>query len=131
MPSIPELSRIGKVSLRRISARKRVMYPWLPAILDEDSLGAIATLEADELTFIRLQGKAQQQYLSALYLKAVAALGHAHFQPKETGRQKHPGHGQQKPRSGRRQASQGPIRRPHPLRGSESAHAPGDDQQSG
>ena len=79
MPSL-ELSRIGKVSRRRISARKRVMYPWLPAILDEDSLGAIATLETDELTFIRLQGKGQRQYLYALYLKAVAALGHAHFQ---------------------------------------------------
>lgn len=87
MPSTPEPSRIGKVSRRRISARKRVMYPWLPAILDEDSLGAIATIETDELTFIRLQGNAQRQYLSALYLKAVAALGHAHFQPKELPRQ--------------------------------------------
>jgi hypothetical protein len=87
MPSTPELSRTGKVSRRRISARKHVMYPWLPAILDEDSLGAIATLETDELTFIRLQGKAQRQYLSALYLKAVPALVHAHFQPKDLPRQ--------------------------------------------
>ena len=87
MPLIPELSHIGKVSCRRIPARKRVMYPWLPAILDEDSLGAIATLETDELTFIRLQGKGQRQYLYALYLKAGAALGHAHFQPRDLPRQ--------------------------------------------
>lgn len=87
MPSIPELFHIGKVSYRRIPARKRVMYPWLPAILDEDSLGAIATLETDELTFIRLQGKGRRQYLYALYLKAVAALGHAHFQPRDLPRQ--------------------------------------------
>ena len=32
MPSTPKVSRIGKVSRRRISARKRVMYPWLPAL---------------------------------------------------------------------------------------------------
>lgn len=87
MPSIPEFSHIVKVTCRRIPARKPVMYPWLLAILDEDSLGAITTLETDELTFLRLQGKSRSQYLHALYLKAVAALGHAHFQPRDLPRQ--------------------------------------------
>lgn len=71
----------------RIHPRRRILYPMLPAILGEDDLSAITTLESEERVFAILQDKSRSQYLHALYLKAVATLGHSHFQPKELPRQ--------------------------------------------
>ncbi|MFH1842747.1 MAG: Tn3 family transposase [bacterium] len=65
---------------RRLEAR-RTNYPMLPQILDEGTLAAIATLEPDEISFATSKGPEEHQYLRALYLKAMAHLGHAHFQP--------------------------------------------------
>jgi hypothetical protein len=64
---------------------QRVMYPWLLAILDPDTLSVIATLESEERAFAR--GKGRHQYLHGLYLKAITVLGHSHFQPKDLPRQ--------------------------------------------
>jgi hypothetical protein len=66
---------------------RRVLYPMLPSILDEDSLSALSTLESEELVFVRGQGRSRSQVLHALYLKAKAALGHSHFEPKDLPRQ--------------------------------------------
>jgi TnpA family transposase len=72
---------------RRSHPRRRVLYPRLPSILDEDALSAIATLESEERAFAVIQGKSRNQYLYALYLKATTALGHSHFQPVDLPRQ--------------------------------------------
>ncbi|BBO80872.1 hypothetical protein DSCO28_14380 [Desulfosarcina ovata subsp. sediminis] len=66
---------------------QRVMYPWLPAILDSDTLSAIGTLESEERAFAIARGKGRHQYLHGLYLKAMAVLCHSHFQPKDLPRQ--------------------------------------------
>jgi hypothetical protein len=63
------------------------LYPTLPSILDEDTLSAVSTLESEELAFATRQGRNRNQYLHALYLKAMATLGHSHFEPKELPRQ--------------------------------------------
>ncbi|MEJ2170604.1 MAG: hypothetical protein P8X90_34345, partial [Desulfobacterales bacterium] len=70
-------------NFRKSPQSRRVLYPMLPSILDEDSLSAISTLESEEIGFARRQGRSRNQYLHALYLKAVATLGHSHFQPKD------------------------------------------------
>lgn len=62
-------------------------YPRLPDILDADTLAAVSTLQRDELTFARGQGRKRHQYLRALYLKAFMALGHGHLEPKDLPRQ--------------------------------------------
>jgi hypothetical protein len=76
----------GRLS-RRAHPRRLVLYPRLPSILDEDLLTEITTLESEERAFAARQGREMSQYLHALYLKAVAALGHSHFQPGELPRQ--------------------------------------------
>lgn len=80
MPSTTEPNRASRRA-------PRVLYPMLPSILDEDSLSALSTLESEELAFVRRQGRSRSQYLHALYLKAMAALGHSHFEPKDLPRQ--------------------------------------------
>lgn len=72
---------------RRAHPPRQVLYPRLPAILDEDSLSEIATLESEERSFAVCQGRSRSQYLHALYLKAVAVLGHSHFRPGDLPRQ--------------------------------------------
>ncbi|MCP3967277.1 MAG: Tn3 family transposase [Lentisphaerae bacterium] len=64
-------------------SRKGTVYPWLPAIIDDEILAEITTLESGELIFISQQGRARRQYLSGLYLKAAAVLGHFHFAPRD------------------------------------------------
>ena len=59
----------------------------LPAIVSEEMLSATATLESEERAFAVRQGRDSNRYLHALYLKAMAALNHAHFQPKDLPRQ--------------------------------------------
>jgi hypothetical protein len=54
---------------RRAHPRRRILYPTLPAILGEDALSTIATLESEELTFATHLRKSRSQYLHALYLK--------------------------------------------------------------
>lgn len=76
----------GRLS-RRAHPRRLVLYPRLPSSLDEDLLTEITTLESEERAFEARQGRERSQYLHALYLKAVAALGHSHFQPGELPRQ--------------------------------------------
>jgi hypothetical protein len=51
MPSTinPKNNTIPEES-RRASPRRRILYPTLPAILGEDALSAIATLESEERT---------------------------------------------------------------------------------
>lgn len=63
--------------------RKGTVYPWLPAIIDEETLTEITTLESGEHEFVSQQGRERRRYLSGLYLKAVSVLGHSHFQPKD------------------------------------------------
>ncbi len=63
--------------------RKGTVYPWLPAIIDEETLAEITTLESGEHAFVSQQGRERRQYLSGLYLKAAAVLGHFHFDPRE------------------------------------------------
>jgi TnpA family transposase len=63
------------------------MYPTLPSILDGDTLSAVSTLESEELAFATRQGRSRNQYLHALYLKAMGTLGHSHFEPKDLPRQ--------------------------------------------
>jgi TnpA family transposase len=63
--------------------RKGAVYPWLPAIIDEETLAEITTFESGEQAFVSQQGRQRRQYLSGLYLKAAAVLGHFHFQPRE------------------------------------------------
>ena len=88
MPSTtsPNSRPQGRVS-RRVHPRRLVLYPRLPSILDEDSLSEISTLESEERAFAIRQGRTRSQYLHALYLKAVAVLGHSRFQPGELPRQ--------------------------------------------
>jgi len=63
--------------------RKGTVYPWLPAIIDEETLAEITTLESGEYAFVSQQGRGRRrQYLTGLYLKAMSVLGHFHFQPK-------------------------------------------------
>jgi hypothetical protein len=82
MPSITDPNKDDKATLRPLQ-RRRILYPMLPAILDDDSLAVVSTLESEELALAARQGLSRDQYLHALYLKAVAALGHSHFQPKD------------------------------------------------
>lgn len=82
--SVPDKAHLP---LRKGSQRRRVLYPMLSSILDEDSLSAVCTLESEELAFARRQGRSRNQYLHALYLKAMADLGHSNFQPKDLPRQ--------------------------------------------
>lgn len=63
--------------------RKGTVYPWLPAIIDEETLAEITTLESGEHAFVSQQGRERRQYLSSLYLKAAAVLGHFHFNPRD------------------------------------------------
>jgi TnpA family transposase len=70
-------------NFRKGPQSRRVLYPMLPSILDQDSLSAISTLESEEIDFARRQGLRRNQYLHALYLKAMATLGHSHVQPKD------------------------------------------------
>lgn len=63
--------------------RKGTVYPWLPAIIDEETLTEITTLESGEHAFVSQQGRERRRYLSGLYLKAVSVLGHSHFQPRD------------------------------------------------
>jgi hypothetical protein len=63
--------------------RKGTVYPWLPAIIDEETLIEITTLESGEHAFVSQQGRERRQYLTGLYLKAMAVLGHFHFQPRD------------------------------------------------
>ncbi len=55
--------------------------PRIPDIMDEDMLAALATLESGERAFVTSQGSVRTQYLRALYLKAMAFLGHSKFSP--------------------------------------------------
>lgn len=77
----------GHPVTRQAPQNQKVMYPWLPAILDRDTLSAIATLESRERDFAISSGRNQNQYLHALYLKAMTVLGHSHFQPRDLPRQ--------------------------------------------
>lgn len=76
-PQLPDKIKQGPVRM----SRKGTVYPWLPAIIDDETLAEITTLESGELAFISQQGRMRRQYLSGLYLKAVAVLGHFHFAP--------------------------------------------------
>lgn len=67
----------------RGTSRKGTVYPWLPAIIDEETLAEITTLESGEHVFVSQQGRARHQYLSGLYLKAGDVLGHFHFEPRQ------------------------------------------------
>ncbi len=78
----PQLAYEVEFGQSRI-ARKGNVYPWLPAIIDEETLAEITTLESGEHTFISRQGRERRQYLSSLYLKAASVLGHFHFEPRE------------------------------------------------
>lgn len=62
---------------------KGAVYPLLPAIIDKETLAEITTFESGERAFVSQQGRQRRQYLSGLYLKAAAVLGHFHFQPRE------------------------------------------------
>ena len=86
MPSMTDPNK-ADLATRRLPQRRRVLYPIPPSILDEESLGEISTLESEEITFAKGQGRGRNQYLHALYLKAMATLGHSHFQPKDLPRQ--------------------------------------------
>ena len=59
----------------------RTIYPRLADIPDEETLSAITTLETQEREFIDTAPNKRSRYLSALYLKAMAYLGHARFLP--------------------------------------------------
>jgi hypothetical protein len=59
----------------------RTIYPRLADIPDEETLSAITTLETQEREFIDTAPNERSRYLSALYLKAMAYLGHARFLP--------------------------------------------------
>jgi TnpA family transposase len=59
----------------------RTIYPRLADIPDEETLSAITTLETQEREFIDTASNERSRYLSALYLKAMAYLGHARFLP--------------------------------------------------
>lgn len=85
----PSTTAPNKIDLasRRTAQRRRLLYPTLPSILDEDTLSALSTLESEELAFATRQGRSRNQYLHALYLKAMATLGHPHFEPKDLPRQ--------------------------------------------
>ncbi len=78
----PKFSAENKYSQRGIS-RKGTVYPWLPAIIDEETLTEITMLESGEQAFVSQQGRERRRYLSGLYLKAVSVLGHSHFQPRD------------------------------------------------
>lgn len=67
----------------RGAPRKGTVYPWLPAIIDEETLAEITTFESGEHAFVSQQGRERRQYLSGLYLKAAAVLGHFHFEPRQ------------------------------------------------
>ena len=66
---------------RKGLSRKGAIYPWLPAIIDEETLAEITTLESGEHAFVSRQGRERRRYLSGLYLKAISVLGHSNFQP--------------------------------------------------
>jgi TnpA family transposase len=70
-------------SNRKGFSKKRAAYPWLPAILDEETLTELTTFESGEIDFIGQQGREKRQYFTALYLKAMSFLGHSHYHPKE------------------------------------------------
>ena len=42
---------------RRGLSRKETIYPWLPAIIDEDTLTEITTFESGEYSFVFQQGR--------------------------------------------------------------------------
>ena len=63
--------------------RKGTVYPWLPAIIDEETLAEITTLESGEHAFVSQQGRERRRYLSGLYLKAASVLGHFHIEPRD------------------------------------------------
>jgi hypothetical protein len=67
----------------RAMPSKGTVYPWLPAIIDNETLAEITTLESGELAFVSRQGRVRRQYLAGLYLKAAAVLGHFHFDPRD------------------------------------------------
>ena len=88
MPSTTSLNTTAHSGVfRRVPARRGILYPRLPAILDEDTLSAISTLESEECAYASSQNTGRRQYLQALYVKALTTLGHSHFQPKDLPRQ--------------------------------------------
>ena len=86
MPWTNEPNKEGPFLLRA-PKRRRIFYPTLPSILDDDTLSAVSTLESEELAFAIRQGRGRSQYLHALYLKAMSVLGHSRFDPKDLPRQ--------------------------------------------
>lgn len=87
MPSTSEPNKNGPL-FGGAPQRRRILYPTLPSILDDDALSAVSTLESEELAFAIRQGsRDRSQYLHALYLKAMTVLGHSHFEPKDLPRQ--------------------------------------------
>ena len=87
MPSMIEQNKANWTLRKAPKQQRRALYPFLPAILDESTLSVTSTLESAELEFVLNQGRGRSQYLHALYLKAMVALGHSHFQPKDLPRQ--------------------------------------------
>ncbi|MDY6895534.1 MAG: DUF4158 domain-containing protein, partial [Thermotogota bacterium] len=63
--------------------QKGTAYPSLPNILDEYTLTELTTFESGEKEFVQQQGRDKHRYLTALYLKAMSALSHSHYQPKD------------------------------------------------
>ena len=70
-------------SNRKGFSKKGATYPWLPAIIDEETLTELTTFESGETDFWGQQGRKRRQYLTALYLKAMSVLGHPHYHPKD------------------------------------------------
>lgn len=68
---------------RKEVTKKGNVYPSLPSILDKKLLTELTTFETGERSFLGQQGRERRQYLSALYLKTMPILWHAHFQPKD------------------------------------------------
>jgi hypothetical protein len=59
----------------------RTNYPRLPDIMDSETLSLVTVLEPAERAFVDKAKNPRDRYLNALYLKAMAYLGHSHFKP--------------------------------------------------
>lgn len=59
----------------------RTIYPSLPDIMDEETLALVTTLAPSERAFALQAPRPRPKYLRALYLKAMAYLGHSRYMP--------------------------------------------------
>lgn len=59
----------------------RTIYPRLPDIMDSETLSLVTVLEPAERAFVDKAKTPRTKYLNALYLKAMAYLGHSRIKP--------------------------------------------------